>query len=114
MDAANNRGDIAQIFAAAGGGFHSAGDAPAGGDAAAPAHADVSHATYRLRLLDSVGTVLVERTLTLTELDDHTTESDAALFSDLFAEPTGASPPCNCWPTARSSTASPPASTRPR
>ncbi|MCB0052163.1 MAG: hypothetical protein KDE24_21755, partial [Caldilinea sp.] len=90
VDTANNRGDIAQILLLPAASIPPATRQQAAMHAAAPAHADAPHATYRLRLLDSVGTVLVERTLTLTELDDHTTESDAALFSDLFAEPTGA------------------------
>jgi hypothetical protein len=52
-------------------------------------HDGAPHADFKLRLLDPVGTVLVERTLTLTELDDHSEESNAALFSDLFPQPAG-------------------------
>lgn len=52
-------------------------------------HDGEPHAVFKLRLLDAGGAVLVERILTLTELDDHSAESHAALFSDLFAQPTG-------------------------
>ncbi len=52
-------------------------------------HAAAPQATFKLRLLDSSGTVLVERTLTLVQMDDHTTDGASALFSDLFAQPAG-------------------------
>lgn len=89
VDTANNRGDIAQILVLPAASVPPATRQQAALHAAGPAHADAPHAVFKLRLLDSVGTILVERTLTLTELDDHTAESDAALFSDLFAEPAG-------------------------
>ena len=57
--------------------------------AAGVTHDGVPHAVYKLRLLDAGGALLVERTLTITELDDHSTESNAALFSDLFPQPAG-------------------------
>jgi len=47
------------------------------------------HATFKLRLLDSSGTMLTERTLTLVHMDDHTPDGASALFSDLFPVPTG-------------------------
>jgi len=52
-------------------------------------HKGEPHAVYKLRLLDGSGTLLVERTLTLTALDDHSEESNAFLFRDLFAQPSG-------------------------
>jgi hypothetical protein len=52
-------------------------------------HDDGPHAVFKLRLLDSGGTVLEERILTLTPLDDHTPDGSSAMFSDLFAQPAG-------------------------
>lgn len=43
---------------------------------------------YRLRLLDGAGTVLVERPLILTTLDDHY-DGASAVFNDLFPAPAG-------------------------
>jgi hypothetical protein len=57
--------------------------------AAATEHEGSPHAVYKLRLLDPDDTTLIERTLTLTPVDDHSQESENALFSDLFAKPAG-------------------------
>ncbi len=56
---------------------------------AAPRHEGTSQFTYTLRLLDAADNVLLDRTLVLLEMDDHRTDSNAALFSDLFAPPAG-------------------------
>ncbi|MEZ4658824.1 MAG: hypothetical protein R2911_14750 [Caldilineaceae bacterium] len=53
------------------------------------AHDAATHAVFKLRLLDAVGTVLIERTLTLTEMDNHAAGAASALFSDLFDQPSG-------------------------
>ncbi len=45
--------------------------------------------SYKLRLLDPNGGVLLERPITLQPLDDHEADEDAALFSDLFTPPAG-------------------------
>ncbi len=47
------------------------------------------HATFKLRLLDAAGAVLVERVLTLIHMDDHSPDGASALYSDLFPVPTG-------------------------
>jgi len=52
------------------------------GDHSAP------HATFKLRLRNAAGALLVERTLTLIHMDDHSPDGASALFSDLFAAPT--------------------------
>ncbi len=57
--------------------------------ASAPDHDGATHAVFKLRLLDAVGTVLVERILTLTDMDDHAADGASALFSDLFPQPAG-------------------------
>lgn len=55
----------------------------------APQHGDQpADAVFKLRLLGPSGDLLVERTLTLYELDDHVEDSHAALFTDLFPAPT--------------------------
>ncbi|HXF63061.1 MAG TPA: IPT/TIG domain-containing protein, partial [Caldilineaceae bacterium] len=89
VDTANNRGEITLVLVLPLASLPPATRQMAAVQVAAPQHDDAPHAVYKLRLLDGVGTVLVERTLTLLPLDDHTPESDAALFSDLFAKPAG-------------------------
>ncbi|MBW7881305.1 MAG: IPT/TIG domain-containing protein [Caldilineaceae bacterium] len=89
VDTANNRGEISLILVLPTSSVPLATRQALSVQAAGVDHGDAPHAVYKLRLLDPAGTVLVERTLTLTPLDDHTTESNAALFSDLFAEPAG-------------------------
>lgn len=89
VDTANNRGDIDTVLV-----LPTASVPPATRQgqtvgAAGVAHDGAPHAVYKLRLLDDGGAVLLERILTLTELDDHSPESNAALFSDLFAQPAG-------------------------
>ena len=46
-------------------------------------------AVYKLRLLDAAGNVLHEEPITPLPLDDHSAESDPALFSATFAPPAG-------------------------
>jgi hypothetical protein len=57
--------------------------------AARPQHGDEPHGEYKLRLLNASGGTIIERTLTLSPLDDHREDSDAHLFSDLFPQPAG-------------------------
>jgi hypothetical protein len=57
--------------------------------AARPQHGDEQHATFKLRLLDAAGATLLERPLNLTPLDDHSSDSAAALWSDMFPQPAG-------------------------
>lgn len=52
-------------------------------------HQGEPHTSYRLRLLDAGGATLVERTLVLTALDDHSSDGASALFGDLFPRPDG-------------------------
>lgn len=52
-------------------------------------HEGEPHAVYKLRLLDASNALLIERTLTPLAMDDHSPDGNAALFSDLFAQPTG-------------------------
>ncbi|NJN18342.1 MAG: fibronectin type III domain-containing protein [Oscillochloris sp.] len=51
-------------------------------------HGNTQH-TYSLRLLGPNDAVLLERTLVVRPLDDHSAESANAVFSDLFAPPAG-------------------------
>lgn len=55
--------------------------------AAGAGHALGPQATFRLRLLDANGAVLVNRMLTPVEVDDHSAGSASALFGELFAQP---------------------------
>lgn len=89
VDMANNRGEIAQTLVLPAASIPPATRQLAAVQAASPNHDGAPHAVFKLRLLDPVGTVLVERILTLFPLDDHTDESDVALFNDLFAPPVG-------------------------
>ena len=59
--------------------------------AAGVTHGDEPHVAYKLRLLDATGQpVIPDRSLTLLPIDDHTDESAAQLFHDLFPKPAGA------------------------
>ncbi len=89
VDTANNRGEIDTVLVLPSTTVPTTTRQSATVGAAGVTHDGAPHAVYKLRLLDANGTLLIERTLTLTELDDHSTESNAALFSDLFAQPTG-------------------------
>lgn len=89
VDTANNRGEITLVLVLPTASLPPATRQMLTVQAAGADHEGAPHAVFKLRLLDSVGTVLVERTLTLTPLDDHSEESDAALFSDLFPQPAG-------------------------
>jgi len=89
VDTANNRGKIAQVLQLPTVSVPPATRQTSSGQAAQLRHEGAPHAAYTLRLLDPSGAVLLARTLTLTELDDHSTESNSALFSDLFAPPVG-------------------------
>ena len=89
IDTANNRGKISTVLV-----LPNASVPPAtrqSAEAAATAHAAVggAQATFRLRLLDSAGGVLANRTLTPIEMDIHTVDGDSALFSDFFTQPGG-------------------------
>lgn len=53
--------------------------------------------TFRLRLVDAVGTVLVERALTPQPMDDHEDGSDSAMFSDLFPPPSAPVAAVQLW-----------------
>jgi hypothetical protein len=57
--------------------------------AASVDHGGLPHADYTLRLLDSTGALLLNQPLTLSEMDDHVGDSDSALFSAVFAQPSG-------------------------
>lgn len=52
-------------------------------------HDETPNATYTLRLLDSADNILHEEPITPLPLDDHSAESDPALFSAIFAPPAG-------------------------
>ncbi|RLT32720.1 MAG: hypothetical protein DWI57_18180 [Chloroflexi bacterium] len=52
-------------------------------------HAADPLAVYKLRLIDAAGVVLHEEPITPLPLDDHSAESDPALFSATFAPPAG-------------------------
>ncbi len=53
------------------------------------AHAGTNQIGYSLRLRDPSGTVLLERPLVITPLDDHSDDGASALFSDSFPPPAG-------------------------
>ena len=89
VDTANNRGEITLVLVLPTASLPPATRQMLTVQATGIDHEGAPHAVFKLRLLDPVGTVLVERTLTLTELDDHSEESDAALFSELFPQPAG-------------------------
>ena len=89
VDTANNRGEISVGLILPTASVPPATRQTLRVQAAGIDHEGAQHAVYTLRLLDPSGTTLVDRLLTLTELDDHSEESHAALFSDLFAQPTG-------------------------
>jgi hypothetical protein len=89
VDSANHRGEISLMLVLPTASVPPATRQTLRVQAAGPHHDDEPHADYKLRLFDPNGALLVERTLTLTALDDHTDESNAALFSDLFAQPAG-------------------------
>ncbi len=89
VDTANNRGEIDTVLVLPATTVPTTTRQSATVGAASVTHDGAPHAVYKLRLLDAGGALLVERTLTLTELDDHSTESNAALFSDLFPQPAG-------------------------
>ncbi len=50
-------------------------------------HESGPHATFTLRLLGPDGSQILERTLTLLEMDDHVEDADSALFNEVFAKP---------------------------
>ena len=89
VDTENNRGEVSTVLVLPGASVPLstrralALQVANNGDHSAP------HATFKLRFLDAGGTVLIERTLTLIHMDDHTADGASALFSDLFPVPTG-------------------------
>ncbi len=87
VDAEHNRGEITMVLVLPTNSVPPATRQSVTVQAAGPLHDQEPHAVFKLRLLDAGGAILVERVLTLTELDDHSNESHAALFSDLFAQP---------------------------
>lgn len=89
IDTENNRGEISVVLVLPTASVPPATRQTLSLQAAGLDHASAPQAVYKLRLLDANGTILVERTLTLTELDDHSAESADAIFSDLFAKPSG-------------------------
>jgi hypothetical protein len=94
VDMANNRGEIVQALVLPAASIPPATRQQAAVQAAAPQqgvphHGAEPHAVFTLRLLDPVGSVLVERLLTLAPIDDHTDASNTALFSDIFTPPAG-------------------------
>ncbi len=96
VDAANARGEIAQLLVLPTTSLPPAAfQAVAAGveaDELVAAHGDSNDApavAYTLRLLGAGGQVLVERNLALTPLDDHSAESEGAMFADIFAPPAG-------------------------
>ena len=88
VDAENNRGEITLVLVLPTTSVPPATRQRVTIQAAGALHDEGPHAVFKLRLLDAGGTLLLERVLTLTELDDHSAESHAALFSDLFPQPT--------------------------
>ena len=88
VDLANDRGAIAGLLILPTGSVPPATRQAQAIQAAGVNHGDDPHAAFTLRLLDAAGTVLMERTLTLTLLDDHA-DGESALFSDLFPTPDG-------------------------
>ncbi len=52
-------------------------------------HSSTPAASYSLRLLNSSGATLLTQPLTLSHLDDHSGDSDNALFSTVFSPPAG-------------------------
>jgi hypothetical protein len=91
VDMDNSRGELGVVLVLPTGSVPPGTRLSAGrqGEGAGPQHESGPHASFTLRVLDAAGGVLVERPLTLTELDDHSPESHAALFSDLFPQPGG-------------------------
>ncbi len=97
VDAANNRGAITSLLILPTDSVPPATRQSLAATAARAASGPQQAGAFRLRLLDSVGTVLVDRPLTLQPLDDHDHDSDSALFSDLFAPPTGPVAAVQLW-----------------
>ncbi len=89
VDTANNLGKIGSVLVLPTSSVPPATRQSAELAAAGAAHASGPQATFRLRLLDSAGAVLANRTLTPIEMDVHTVDGDSALFSDLFTQPGG-------------------------
>ncbi|MCB9156830.1 MAG: IPT/TIG domain-containing protein [Caldilineaceae bacterium] len=89
VDTENNRGQLSTVLVLPTSSVPLATVRSLAMQTSAAAHDTITHAIFKLRLLDAAGTVLVERTLTLTEMDNHAPGSASALFSDLFDEPTG-------------------------
>ena len=50
-------------------------------------HETGPHATFTVRLLAPDDSQILERTLTLLEMDDHVEDADSALFNEVFAKP---------------------------
>ncbi|MCC6456031.1 MAG: IPT/TIG domain-containing protein [Caldilineaceae bacterium] len=87
VDAENNRGEITIVLNLPTNSLPPSTRQLMSVQVAAIQHDDVPHADFKLRLLDSQGTVIHEQPLTLTPLDDHSDESHNALFSTLFPKP---------------------------
>ncbi|MBX7233999.1 MAG: fibronectin type III domain-containing protein [Caldilineales bacterium] len=86
VDAQNNRGKIGSLLVMPTSSIPPA-TRQAASSQAMPGSTD--EATFRLRLLDSNGATLANRTLTPIEMDNHTADGESALFSDLFTQPGG-------------------------
>lgn len=89
VDTENNRGDISTVLVLPTNSVPLATVRSLALRVGAAGHDESTHAVFKLRLLDATGTILVERTLTLTHMDDHSPDGASALFSDLFDTPSG-------------------------
>jgi hypothetical protein len=88
VDAENHRGEISTVLVLPTGSLPPATRQALRLQSPGLSHSDSQAANYSLRLLGQGGAVLVDRALALSLLDDHGREGAAALFSDLFPQPT--------------------------
>ncbi len=89
VDTQNNRGKIGSVLVLPTASVPPATRQAAEAAASGAVQASGTQATFRLRLLDQNGAVLVNRLLTPVEMDVHAAGGDSALFSDLFTPPAG-------------------------
>ena len=87
VDGENPRGEITIILNVPAASLPPATQQLAAANTASVQHGDEPHVAYSLRLLDADGEVIATHPLTLQPLDDHSEESKAFLFVDLFPKP---------------------------